>query len=222
MDSPRELFNPRQSLQSRRVFGRGFSKTTLEPALSFDGPRLSVFQLDSSPSPQDYAIPRRTESYDGEASPLIKPSGSVSNAPVYTKRHTGGQDFWESVTGYDEEDDQEDTRDSSSRKQARTSSSASSPRQKSPRKRRDPSEFGDFAKFKLGEDRRKQLKSAISDRCKESLAARDSVRAIGKVKEATLPQLFAMAETIGLLDFALELVDDRVDKKIRAKATRLR
>ena len=74
--------------------------------------------------------------------------------------------------------------------------------------------------MKLGEGRRKQLKAAISDRTQESPLIRDKVREIGKIKEATLPELFAMADAAGILEFALGLVEDRAEFKKRNRVIR--
>lgn len=67
-------------------------------------------------------------------------------------------------------------------------------------------------KLHLGEVGRKKLKSLISSAIKEDECLRDKVRAIGKVKLASIPQLLQMAQVCGLWDEAVLISDNFVKR----------
>jgi hypothetical protein len=85
--------------------------------------------------------------------------------------------------------------------------------QEGPVKRRKTDSSSPFAHVKLGDVRRKQLKSAISARLRDSVELRYKCREINRVKEASIAELFQMAEMCGLTEFAWELAENRIHEK---------
>ena len=74
-------------------------------------------------------------------------------------------------------------------------------------------DLSDYGKIKLGDIRRKQLKAAISDCCRFNVELRDKVLRIGRIKEASVAELFRMAEICDIIDFAKDLAYDRLANK---------
>ena len=72
---------------------------------------------------------------------------------------------------------------------------------------------GEFANVKLGDQRRKMIKSAISEKCQSDPRLREKVKIIGSIKTATVTELMQMADACGFLDWALNLVKSRLVEK---------
>lgn len=139
---------------------------------------------------------------------LNPPAPAATTGGVeWKRRRSSGLGFWNDVV------DDDPTQDSSSSQQITPQGFFSQSKKNPLKKRRKIEDFSDYGKIKLGDVRRKQLKTAISDACKNSLEMRDKVLEIGKIKEASIADLFRMAEVCGLIDFALQLADDRLAKK---------
>lgn len=84
----------------------------------------------------------------------------------------------------------------------------------SPKKKRTHREDdGEFANVKLGDQRRKMIKSAISEKCQSDPRVREKVKLIGSIKTATVTELMQMADACGCLDWALNLVKSRLIEK---------
>jgi len=67
-----------------------------------------------------------------------------------------------------------------------------------------------FAGIKLGDQRRKMIKTAISEKCTENPALRERLRGeFGPIKQATVSGLMRMCEICGILPWALNLINSR-------------
>ena len=179
------------SPRTRRRSSLGLGQTESKPTVSF-----GFFVMQPEISRQDsMALPRPSVQ-----APTSTPG--VTGGVDWRRRRSSGLGFWNDVV------DGEDVSD------VLTTGVVPPQVKKSPvKKRRKIEDFSDYGKIKLGDIRRKQLKTAISDVCKNSLELRDKVLAIGKIKEASIADLFQMAEVCGLIDYALQLADDRLSKK---------
>ena len=134
---------------------------------------------------------------DSLALPQPSVAGGTTGGVDWKRRRSSGLGFWHDVVEADDD-------------QIAQVPPGTPPKT---RKRRKIEDVSDYGKIKLGDVRRKQLKTAISDACKKSLEARDRVLQIGKIKEAAIGDLFRMADACGILDFALSLADDRLTQK---------
>lgn len=142
------------------------------------------------------------QSDDTRRDSLVLPQPTLAGVD-WSRRRSSGLGFWLDLV--EEEKSEGDFPPPS----VLTKKSGNSPT----RKRRKIEDFSAYGKLKLGDIRRKQLKTAISETCRKNPEARDRVLTIGKLKEAAIGDLFRMAEACGLLDYALDLVDDRLAKK---------
>ena len=127
------------------------------------------------------------------------------------RRESAVSDFWDDEHAM-EEDITPGPRVGSPKRQM--NSPPSSPKKKG-RQVKQSADDDEYSSIKLGDQRRKMIKSAISEKYHNDPAIRERIKQIGFIKSATVSELMKMAEVCGLLDWALQLARSReVEKQI--------